>query len=105
MRSLFVSVLVVVFACGDDGGGGKQPDASTSGVGAEITTPPSLPSVIAGNAIVTPIQLEALGDPPITWVVATAPAGLTLSSDGAIAGTPTEHGTFTLSVTASNQFG
>ncbi len=98
--------MVVVFACGDDGVS-KQIDGGGNGTGPTINTAPDLGAIVAGDPLLTPIQLASIGDPPITWILNgdTAPAGITLSSDGALAGTPTEHGNFTLSVTASNGFG
>lgn len=107
LRSPVASMLVVMFACGDDGGGTKQPDSGTSGTVPTITTAAILPAVVAGDSVIMPIQLEATGDAPITWSLDgdTLAAGMTLSSTGAIAGRPTEHGDFTLTVTASNQFG
>ncbi|MDR2513115.1 MAG: leucine-rich repeat domain-containing protein, partial [Puniceicoccales bacterium] len=48
--------------------------------------------------------LAATGTAPITWSVAVGslPAGLTLSSEGVIQGTPSEIGIFTFSVKAAN---
>lgn len=52
-------------------------------------------------------KLEATGDPTITWSVTsgTLPAGLRLSEDGKITGTPTTAGTSTFTVTATNSAG
>ncbi|MCL2842386.1 MAG: putative Ig domain-containing protein, partial [Oscillospiraceae bacterium] len=51
--------------------------------------------------------LEATGGDPITWEVATGtlPDGLTLAENGTISGTPTEEGTFTFTVRATNDAG
>jgi hypothetical protein len=53
--------------------------------------------------------LAATGDTPITWSMADGsdplPGGLTLSTGGVISGTPTEAGTFTFTVEATNAAG
>ena len=52
--------------------------------------------------------LAATGDTPITWNLASGsslPAGLSLSEDGKITGKPTTDGTFTFTVTATNDSG
>ncbi|MCL2695070.1 MAG: putative Ig domain-containing protein [Clostridiales bacterium] len=52
--------------------------------------------------------LAATGNAPINWSLEEGdelPTGLTLSEGGVISGTPTEAGTFTFTVTASNGFG
>jgi len=51
--------------------------------------------------------LAATGDTPITWSLdsGTLPAGLTLSADGVISGTPTTTGTSTFTVMATNTNG
>ncbi|MBQ7214489.1 MAG: putative Ig domain-containing protein, partial [Synergistaceae bacterium] len=50
-------------------------------------------------------QLTADGTAPITWLADDFPAGLALSSTGYISGTPSASGTFSLSFTASNDYG
>lgn len=53
-------------------------------------------------------DLTATGDTPITWNLASGsslPAGLSLSADGTISGKPTTDGTFTFTVTATNDSG
>ena len=53
-------------------------------------------------------QLEADGDTPITWDLASdsfLPAGLSLSADGTISGKPTTANTYTFTVTATNASG
>jgi Putative Ig domain len=61
-----------------------------------ITTT-TLPNGIVGTAYPTGTQLQATGGvAPYTWTLvnATLPPGLTLASNGAITGTPTQTGTF-----------
>ena len=53
-------------------------------------------------------DLTATGDTPITWNLASGsslPAGLSLSEDGKITGTPTTEGTSTFTITATNTAG
>ena len=53
-------------------------------------------------------KLEADGDTPITWDLASdsfLPAGLSLSADGTISGKPTTADTYTFTVTATNASG
>ena len=53
-------------------------------------------------------DLTATGDTPITWNLASdssQPAGLSLSEDGKITGTPTTEGTSTFTITATNTAG
>ena len=76
------------------------------GTAPEITTA-TLFAAIVNKTYSTQFYLsEVLG--VITWSVAagsTLPAGLTLSQDGLLSGTPTTAGTFNFSITATNQFG
>ena len=69
-----------------------------------ITTP-SLPNGTTGNAYSTTVAASG-GVTPYSWTVSsgTLPAGLTLSSNGKLSGTPTATGssTFTLQVTDSS---
>lgn len=70
-----------------------------------ITTE-SLPDGEVGTAYSQ--TLTATGDTPIKWNLAsgsTLPAGLSLSEDGKITGTPTTAGTYKFTVTASNESG
>ncbi len=62
-------------------------------------------SITAGTAgIPYGSQLTATVTSPITWSSESMPDGLVLSSSGYISGTPAESGTFSLSVTASNDY-
>jgi len=71
----------------------------------EVTTAEQLPT----GEINQPyqFQLEATGAQPLIWDIwpASLPAWLTLSPDGLLSGTPTEHGTFWLQVDVSNAYG
>jgi hypothetical protein len=68
-----------------------------------ITTPSTLPSGVAGTAYLQTLSATG-GIPPYTWVVTSGalPAGLTLSSAGVIAGTPTTGGIFTFTISVQN---
>lgn len=70
-------------------------------VTAPIITTSSLPSVTLGTAYSA--TLEATGTSTITWNATGLPSGLTIdTSTGTISGTPTESGTFTVTITATN---
>ena len=49
--------------------------------------------------------LVASGDATITWSSSDLPEWLTLDSDGTISGTPTAAGTYSFTVTATNDYG
>ena len=72
---------------------------------APVITTESLPGGTVGTAYSQ--ALAADGTAPISWSVSSGalPAGLTLSSDGQITGTPTTAGTSTFTVTATNASG
>ncbi|MBI5386462.1 MAG: putative Ig domain-containing protein, partial [Verrucomicrobia bacterium] len=67
-----------------------------------ILTPSPLPPGLVGAAYRQP--LAASGTPPCSWTVTVGslPAGLVLSSDGIISGTPSAAGTATFTVRAAN---
>jgi len=67
--------------------------------GIVITTPTTLP-VGVQNVPYTQVFLEHGGVGQVTWVGDTLPAGLNLTSNGILTGTPTQTGTFNLFVTA-----
>jgi hypothetical protein len=90
--------------------GDAQRSAAISTAASTTVTPPaitttSLPSGSEGSAYST--TLSATGSGPITWSLQSGnlPTGLTLASDGQIAGTPTTSGTFTFTVRAVNSAG
>lgn len=78
--------------------------ASPSGTAPAITTA-SLPSTTADSSYTQ--TLAATSTTPITWAVSAGslPAGLTLSTNGSISGTPTSSGTSTFTVKATNTAG
>jgi uncharacterized protein YjbI with pentapeptide repeats len=67
--------------------------------GIVMTTPTTLPVGVL-NAPYTQVFLEHGGVGQVTWVGDTLPPGLNLTSNGILTGTPTQSGTFNLSVTA-----
>ncbi len=70
-----------------------------------IITTTSLPSAVQNVAYSQ--QLQATGSGPFTWLVTagTLPAGLTLSTSGLLNGTPTDVGSQTFTVTATDSRG
>ena len=82
---------------------GTLPDSIEGSQPPKITTE-SLPDGEVGTAYNQ--TLTATGNDTITWSVSgTPPAGLNLSEDGKITGTPTTAGTYTFTVTATNSAG
>src|SRR5688572_2236291 len=71
-----------------------------------LSTPSPLANGIVGTAIAT-TNFMANGTAPITYTVSGGllPPGLTLSSAGALTGTPTVAGTYDFTVTVSNSAG
>ncbi|GAA4595926.1 ExeM/NucH family extracellular endonuclease [Planotetraspora phitsanulokensis] len=75
------------------------------GTGTVTVTSPGAQSATSGTAI-TPIDLHASGGTaPYTWTATGLPAGLTISSDGTVSGTPTTAGTSSVTVTATDSTG
>lgn len=97
-------------------------DTGASGVGAPFTTsraytlevaaptltltPATLPASTAGTVYTQALSANG-GVAPYSFALSagTLPAGLTLTSSGTLAGTPTEAGTFNVSVTATDTYG
>ena len=81
------------------------PDPQNSGPvtpAALEATSPGGKSGQVGSAI-TPLTLTATGGTsPYTWTATGLPAGVTVASNGAISGTPTESGTFNVTATATD---
>lgn len=71
-----------------------------------VTTQTPLPDA-AINQAYGPVQLNATGGTVNSWSLAsgTLPTGITLSSSGQIAGTPTQSGSFTFTVKANGSSG
>ena len=84
---------------------GTPTGSGTVKIAPTITTE-SLPGGTVGEPYTETI-LAATGDASITWSVSNGslPAGLSLSKDGKITGTPTTEGTSTFTVTATNNIG
>ena len=74
--------------------------------GLQISTPATLPSAAVGTAYTATLTVTG-GRAPYSWIAASAlPAGLTLNpGTGVITGTPSTAGTFTTSITVTDQAG
>lgn len=81
-----------------------RPRVGPTPVAPTITTT-ALGAMTQGSS--TSQQLAATGSTPITWAVTagTLPAGLTLSTGGLLAGTPSAAGAYSFTVTATNAAG
>ncbi|KOV85060.1 S8 family serine peptidase [Nocardia sp. NRRL S-836] len=77
-------------------GGGQPGSPSVANPGAQTST------------VGTPVSLQLSatgGTPPYSWTVSGLPAGLTASSSGAISGTPTTAGTYSVTATVTDSAG
>ena len=82
-----------------------QNAASDGGTGTVTVTNPGTQSATAGTAI-APLTLAASGGTaPYTWTATGLPAGLAISTDGVVTGTPTTAGTSSVTVTATDSAG
>lgn len=92
-----ITILGFVTGCGGGGGGGTPP------------TPPTVTGASfffdVGIAVPSGIQLQATGTGPFKWTSVGLPAGLVLSEDGTISGTPSVAGQATVKVTATGPGG
>ena len=91
-----------------DANGAQAPRLFTMTVYAKpVITTASLPAWDAGTPYPNPTQMTISGgSPPLTWSATGMPTGLTLSSSGAVLGTPTTAGTYSSIVaTATDQSG
>ena len=71
-----------------------------------VITTALLPNWDAGQPYQSPTQLtNSGGSPPLNWSATGMPPGLTLSSSGAVLGTPTTPGNYSIVVTATDQSG
>ncbi|HEX5117419.1 MAG TPA: ExeM/NucH family extracellular endonuclease [Pseudonocardiaceae bacterium] len=86
--------------------GAPTPESAATDSGAAITVAgPGAQTGTAGTAI-TPVTLTATGGtPPYTWTASGLPAGLVISADGVISGTPTTAGSSSVTVTATDSTG
>ncbi|MDT3442954.1 MULTISPECIES: ExeM/NucH family extracellular endonuclease [unclassified Pseudofrankia] len=79
-----------------------QNAASDGGTAAVTVASPGTQSATVDTAI-TPLTLTASGGTaPYTWTATGLPAGLAISSDGVVSGTPTAAGTSSVTVTATD---
>jgi hypothetical protein len=96
---------------GGTGGGGSSTGGTDTGGTTTSLTAPSIKtnvSIPAGTVGTTyNITLTASGSPTPTWSISSGdlPAGITISADGVISGTPTVAGTYTFTVKADNGIG
>jgi hypothetical protein len=79
----------------------------TIGAGLAITTPPALPPGTVGQAYGPFTLAQVGGTSPYTWAVSAGsmPAGLSLSLDGIITGTPAAAGAFTVTLQVKDSTG
>jgi subtilisin family serine protease len=94
---------VTASATGATGGSTAiQFDWVVTGGGGQVTVPsPGDQTSTAGTAVT--LRLSASGGAaPYTWSATGLPAGLSISSDGLVSGTPTAAGTSTVTVTATD---
>jgi YVTN family beta-propeller protein len=78
--------------------GGTAP----SGTAPTISAPETSATATTGQAM-TPVTFSATGTPtPTITETGALPAGVSLSSSGVLSGTPTQSGTYSITVTASN---
>ena len=91
---------VITITATNMGGSTTQEYSLTiQGVKPKITST-SLPDGKVGSSYTA--SLEATGTPEITWSASGLPAGLSMSSEGTISGTPTAAGKFKVKITAKN---
>jgi predicted extracellular nuclease len=84
--------------------GAPTPQGSASDTGSTpvTVTSPGAQTATAGTAI-TPLTLAATGGTaPYTWTATGLPAGLAISADGTVSGTPTTAGSSSVTVTATD---
>ena len=87
--------LAAMAGCGGGGGGGGDNPSSPS-----ITTT-TLPAGVHVSPYSAALSATG-GTPPYTWSATGLPAGLSVSADGTLAGTPTEEGAFTPEFTVTD---
>jgi predicted extracellular nuclease len=82
-----------------------QNAASDGGAAAVTVTDPGPLSATVGEAITAVTLAASGGSTPYAWSATGLPAGLTLSPDGVLSGTPTAAGTSSVTVTATGADG
>ena len=101
--TLVLAVLLVLLnACGLIGGNSTNPNYSSSNSGSPLaikTT--SLNSGVVGTPYTTSLAATG-GTAPYTWNATGLPSGLSLNLSGAVSGTPSASGTFSISVKVSD---
>jgi 5'-nucleotidase len=82
-----------------------QSAATDTGTAALTVTKPATQTATTGTAI-TPLTLSVTGGTaPYSWTATGLPAGLAISADGVVSGTPTTAGTSSVTVTATDSTG
>lgn len=86
--------------------GGAQPPAKTISVALLVTTTFRITGA-AGDFVELTVPVGGTAPPPVTktWSATGVPPGLSMSSAGVLQGTPTQAGSFTMSVTANSSDG
>lgn len=90
--------------------GATTQNVAVSGTGIAATSAPTITSgssTTFAQGTAGSFQVTATGNPAPTFSVmsGTLPAGVTLSTSGLLSGTPTQAGTFTFTITATNSAG
>jgi VCBS repeat-containing protein len=70
-----------------------------------VAPPPALPAGTAGTAYPAVSFSQTGGAAPVTWTSGALPAGMSLSTAGVLSGTPTQTGTFTVTVQVTDANG
>ncbi|MGD0832773.1 MAG: putative Ig domain-containing protein, partial [Terracidiphilus sp.] len=100
---------VTVTDTGGNQGSGRCSHSSTLNCTITVTSPISATCLtidaVQGNAIVTATLVGSGGTGPYTFTATGLPAGLSISTSGAISGTPTVNGTFNYTVTITDSKG
>jgi hypothetical protein len=94
-----------VQASDSSGSASGQYSLTVNGTAPTIKSQSPLPAGTTGTAY--SYQFTASGSTPMTWTVigGTLPGGLTLSSSGLLSGSPTQSGTYSFTIQASNSYG
>jgi len=95
-------LLTALAACGG-GGSDSGPPTPPANSPVVVSASPTPPAGVVTNPYGFSFSASG-GSPPFTWAITsgTLPGGLTLASDGTLAGTPTSVGSFAFTVTATD---